>query len=123
MTEDKRKIIYTKEYFKGLSADTRKLVYQAAATMAAGYLSFDSLQVGGTGGGPVSLIGRLTTLHAAIPWLCSLAQQMAEHISLTDQETVERRAKSITGEEEMQEQVDETLLSDEPRGASQDNTE
>jgi hypothetical protein len=84
--ELKKGQIYTKEYFKGLSGDTRKLVYQAAAILASGYLSFDAGTVGGTGGGPLALAGRLGTLHVAIPWVCSLAMQIAEYIGLEDKE-------------------------------------
>jgi hypothetical protein len=53
---------YSRDYFKGVPADKRKLIYQAASTMAAGFLSFDSTQIAGTGGGMGMLAGRLASL-------------------------------------------------------------
>lgn len=53
---------YSKWYFKGIPADKRKLIYQAACNMAAGFLSFDSTKIAGTGGGMALLAGRLAAL-------------------------------------------------------------
>lgn len=92
---EQTKIIYTKEFFKGIPADKRNLIYSAAAQLAAGYLGFDSTVIMGTGGGIALLMGRLASLQVAYPWILSIAAQMYEYIGGYDKSKAESLAKSL----------------------------
>lgn len=83
---------YSKHYFKGVPPEKKKLIYQAACTMAAGFLSFDSTKIAGTGGGMALLAGRLASLQVAYPWLLTIAAKMLEYLGMYDKETVRKTA-------------------------------
>lgn len=92
---EQTKIIYTKDFFKGIPADKRNLIYSAAAQLAAGYLGFDGTTIAGTGGGIALLMGRLASLQVAYPWILSIAAQMYEYIGGYDKSKAENLAKTL----------------------------
>lgn len=92
---EQTKIIYTKDFFKGIPADKRNLIYSAAAQLAAGYLGFDGTTIAGTGGGIALLMGRLASLQVAYPWILSIAAQMYEYIGGYDKSKAEDLAKTL----------------------------
>lgn len=92
---EQTKIIYTKDFFKGIPADKRNLIYSAAVQLAAGYLGFDGTTIAGTGGGIALLMGRLASLQVAYPWILSIAAQMYEYIGGYDKSKAEDLAKTL----------------------------
>lgn len=90
-----KRIVYTEQYFKGVPADVKKLIYNTAAQIASGFLSFDSTQVGGSGGGTLFLTGRLAMLQQAHPWVLTIAAQMAEYLGIYSKESVQKQAMNI----------------------------
>ena len=92
---EQTKKIYTKDFFKGIPADKRNLIYSAASQLAAGYLGFDGTTIAGTGGGIALLMGRLASLQVAYPWILSIAAQMYEYIGGYDKSKAEDLAKTL----------------------------
>ena len=115
MANENKIINYSRDYFKGVPADKRKLIYQAAATMAAGYLSFDSTQVAGTGGGVGMLAGRVASLQIAYPWILTISAKMLEYLGLYDKKQAIESAKQlikINNESSVEEPDDSALVED-----------
>lgn len=88
---------YDPTYYSALSAHNKELIFQAAVTMAAGFLSFDSLSVAGSGGGPLALAGRLGALQLSYKWLLYIAAKMAEELSLTKGDLENKQTDQLQG--------------------------
>lgn len=75
---------YKSSFYTKLPQATREAIYQGAMTLGAGFLSYDSTMVAGTGGGPIYLLGRILSLQTAHPWLVRIATDMAVCSGLID---------------------------------------
>lgn len=78
---------YTKEFYKSLTPELQQIVYEGAIHLAQGFIQFDSLHFASTGGGPLSLAGRLSTLQAVYPYLLYLSAKMADGVGLLELRT------------------------------------
>lgn len=82
-TENKPKLTYSQKFYKTEINNTEKnLIYQGVMHLAQGFLDFDATQIVATGGGPVALIGRLTSLQLAMPWLIQIATDTANKLGI-----------------------------------------
>lgn len=75
---------YKPSFYKKLSLEEKKTIYMGAMMLANGFLSFDSLQVAGTGGGAIPLTGRILALHATQSYLLRMATDLAVRCRLID---------------------------------------
>lgn len=89
-------IKYKPSFYKKLSLEERKTIYMGAMMLANGFLSFDSFQVGGSGGGAISLTGRIFALHTTQPYLLRMATDLAIRCRLID---ITRLGEPITKDE------------------------
>lgn len=75
---------YKPSFYKKLSLEEKKTIYMGAMMLANGFLSFDSLQAAGFGGGALPLTGRILALHATQPYLLRMATDLAVRCRLID---------------------------------------
>ena len=68
---------YKSEFYKKLPEATKIAILQGTMTLGAGFLSYDSTQVAGTGGGPIYLLGRILSLWSSYPWLVRIVTDTA----------------------------------------------
>ena len=75
---------YKPSFYKKLSLEEKKTIYMGAMMLANGFLSFDSFQAAGSGGGALPLTGRILALHATQPYLLRMATDLAVRCRLVD---------------------------------------
>ena len=106
---------YKHEFYKKLPQDIRESIYQGAMTLGAGFLSYDSTQIGGTGGGPVFLLGRIVSLQLTCPWLVRIATDTAIAAGLIDMKSLGNAPDgSWEGDEDLTLDENEPETTDQP---------
>lgn len=100
--------IYKEDFYKKLPSKIKEQVYQGTIELLKGYLSFDSTNVGGTGGGALLLAGRLSAAWGIFPILMSLCVEILDYqdmisnsrITESDREKVETDIEVATNKGE-----------------------
>lgn len=73
------KKVYTKEFYKKLSAKEKELIYQGAMQLASGCLAFETP----ISGAPM-MSSRLGIIQGMLPWFVRIATDAAEDVGIID---------------------------------------
>lgn len=77
---------YRPSFYRKLSEKEKEVIYNGVMTLANGFLSFQPLMAAGSGGGAISLTGRLLALHASYPYFLRIATDIAMKLKLINLE-------------------------------------
>lgn len=77
---------YRPSFYRKLSEKEKEVIYNGVMTLSNGFLSFQPLMAAGSGGGAISLTGRLLALHASYPYLLRIATDVAMKLKLINLE-------------------------------------
>ena len=88
---------YRPSFYRKLSEKEKEVIYNGVMTLANGFLSFQPLMAAGSGGGAISLTGRLLALHASYPYFLRIATDIAMKLKLIN---IERMGDPNDNEED-----------------------